>query len=125
MNIVWLSANVFGYELLKYAVKIPGLNFSGIVTLSDTAKTVMYDGVPAKNWHTFEIPVHEIENINNDKDIIQKLNPDIVVMCGWRQIIDDSVINIPKKGFIGFHPTLLPIGRGSAPIINSILPGFG
>ena len=35
-----------------------------------------------------------------------------------------DIINIPGKGIIGFHPTLLPYGRGPAPIINTILNGL-
>lgn len=46
------------------------------------------------------------------------------MMCGWRQIIKKNLLELPKKGMIGFHPTLLPKGRGPAPIINTILEGF-
>ena len=45
-------------------------------------------------------------------------------MAGWRQIINEEILNLPPKGFIGFHPALLPEGRGPAPIINTILLGL-
>ena len=32
--------------------------------------------------------------------------------------------DIARLGMIGFHPTPLPLGRGSAPIINTILEGW-
>ena len=44
-------------------------------------------------------------------------------MCGWRQIIKKDLLGIPRCGIIGFHPTMLPKGRGPAPIINTILEG--
>src|SRR3989338_7466818 len=91
MNVIWLSANKLGYELLKEAVKIKEVNIMGIVTLDKDASTVMYDAVPEKVW---------------------------------RQFVDKEIINLPKEGFIGFHPTLLPIGRGPAPIINTLLNEF-
>ncbi|MBC8500901.1 MAG: hypothetical protein ISS25_02505 [Nanoarchaeota archaeon] len=123
MKIVWLSANKLGYEMLKESTKIKGVNIDSIITLSRDSKTVMYDGLDNKKWYEFGIKVFEVERINNEKELLKKLSPDIVVMCGWRQIIDKEMLGIPKM-FVGFHPTLLPVGRGPAPIINSILYGF-
>lgn len=123
-KVLWLSANKLGYELLKEATKIKDVEIIAIITLSDKATTVMYDGIEREKWHEFGIKVFEIELVNEEIEIIEKLSPDIIIMCGWRQIIDKKVLDIPKDGFIGFHPTLLPIGRGPAPIINSIIEGF-
>lgn len=122
MKIIWLSANLFGLRLLEEAVK--HVDISSIITLSEKANTVMYDEVKRSRWNKFKIDVHEIEDINKEANLLNALNPDLVVMCGWRQVINKEILSIPKKGFIGFHPTLLPIGRGPAPIINSILNGF-
>lgn len=124
MGIVWLSANKFGYELLKEAVKIKGVKVELIITLSDKATTVMYDGVERDKWNEFGIEVRETKNINNELEFLKKQAPELIVICGWRQIIDKGILKIPKKGVVGFHPTLLPIGRGPAPLINSILQGF-
>lgn len=122
MKIIWLSANLFGLRLLEEAVK--HTDISAIITLSDKSNTIMYDSVNRKRWNKFNIDVHEIEDINKEIGLLKNLDPDIIIMCGWRQLLSKEVLSIPKKGFIGFHPTLLPIGRGSAPIINSILNGF-
>lgn len=122
MKVVWLSANLFGLRLLEEAVK--HVDISSILTLSEKAKTIMYDGVKRSRWNKFKIDVYEIEDINKETQLLKKLAPDLIIMCGWRQMINKEILSIPKNGFIGFHPTLLPIGRGSAPIINSILNGF-
>jgi len=124
MKIVWLSANLFGFELLKEAMKIKEANIVGIITLDKRAKIKMYDGVKENDWHYFKAPVYKLKNINECFEVLKKILPDMIIMCGWRQIIDKKILDIPKKGFIGFHPTLLPKGRGAAPIINSILEGF-
>ncbi|MFH1391996.1 MAG: formyltransferase family protein [Candidatus Diapherotrites archaeon] len=124
MNVLWLSANQFGYELLKEAIIIKEVNIIGIITLAKGTKTVMYDGIENKKWKEFGIDVFEIERLDRKAELIKKLAPDLIVMCGWRQVIGKEILNIPKEGFIGFHPTLLPKGRGSAPIINSILHGW-
>ncbi|PIN74071.1 polymyxin resistance protein ArnA, partial [Candidatus Woesearchaeota archaeon CG10_big_fil_rev_8_21_14_0_10_47_5] len=57
-------------------------------------------------------------------NLIKRVSPELIVMCGWRQIIRRGIIDIPPKGVIGFHPTPLPKGRGPAPLINSIMQGF-
>ncbi|MCR4335261.1 MAG: hypothetical protein NUV57_01865 [archaeon] len=124
MNILWLSANRFGYELLKEAINLEGINITGIITLADGTKTVMYDGIEIKKWKEFGIDVFEIERLDLEAKLIKKLAPDLIVMCGWRQVISKEILSMPKEGFIGFHPTLLPKGRGPAPIINSILHGW-
>jgi len=124
MDIIWLSANKFGYELLKETLKIKDANVKAIITLSRKSNTVMYDGIESKKWHDFGIEVIETYDLNKIKEKIKKTSPDLIIMCGWRQIIGKEILSIPKKGFIGFHPSLLPKGRGPAPIINSILEGF-
>ena len=123
MKIIWLSANLFGLRLLEEAIK--HVDISAIITLSDTSKTVMYDGVNKRRWYKFGIDVHEIEDINKEIQLLKKLNPDFIIMCGWRQMITQEILKIPKSGIIiGFHPTMLPKGRGPAPIINTLLKGY-
>jgi len=124
VSVAWLSANQFGYELLREAVKINGFDIKVIFTLSSDSHTRMFDAVDRSKWHKFGISVHEISDINKELDLIRSYEPDIIVMCGWRQIIKKDLLTLPKKGVIAFHPTLLPSGRGPAPIINTILEGL-
>ncbi len=124
MRAIWLSANKFGNELLKTTVDIKELDVVAIITLNNQSKTIMYDGVSKEKWQEFGVPVYETIDINRDLDLIRSLNPDVIIMCGWRQILKPELIKLPKKGIIGFHPTMLPFGRGGAPIINSILLGL-
>lgn len=126
VKVTWLSANELGYETLNEALSINDseLEINSIITLNQNAKTVMYDGIPQKKWDKIGIPVYKINRIEGDgRKILEKLSPDLVAMIGWRQVIPKEMLNIPKYGFIGMHPTLLPYGRGPAPIINQILAG--
>ena len=54
--------------------------------------------------------------INNIEEELLKINPDIIFAVGISQIIPVSIITIPRLGCIGFHPTILPKGRGRAPV---------
>jgi methionyl-tRNA formyltransferase len=124
MKIIFLSANKLGYCVFPELLKVPDINIVHIVTLSSQSVTTMYDGIKPDKWKKWDIPVMEINSISEEAEKIKSLSPDLILMCGWRQKIPQSIISIPTKGIIGFHPTLLPIGRGPAPIINSILEGF-
>lgn len=123
MKVLWVSANLLGFELLKEAKPFLGDDLS-ILTLSKDSKTVMYDGVPSSEWLQFKVPVEKVLRIEDSIEKIQHIKPDLVIMCGWRQIVTKELLDIPRLGWIGFHPTLLPRGRGPAPIINSILEGW-
>ncbi len=124
LKAIWLSANMFGYELIREALNIKEIKIIAIVTLSNKAKTKMYDGIDRNKWYEFGLPVYEIEDINKEVDLLKSLHPDIIIMCGWRQIIHRIILDLPHLGVIGFHPALLPKGRGPAPIINTILEGL-
>lgn len=52
---------------------------------------------------------------------IKKYNPDILFVVGLSQIVPASIMEIPRFGSLGFHPTSLPKGRGRAPIAWLIL----
>ncbi len=122
-NIIWLAANRFGFELLKQAHTITPGSFSAIITLDEQSTTKMYDGVEYDAWNEFSLPVHRVMGCDDIRRLVRSLEPDFLFVCGWRQMLDEDLLGIPKKGTIGFHPTLLPKGRGSAPIINTILTG--
>jgi len=72
-----------------------------------------------------ELPIFQPENIGNDKEIkkIQELNPNLIIVVAYGQIISQKIINIPKFGVINIHPSLLPEYRGASPIQTAILNG--
>ena len=47
--------------------------------------------------------------------------PDLLWVIGLSQIVPDRLIDIARHGGVGFHPTMLPKGRGRAPVAWSIL----
>lgn len=67
-----------------------------------------------------------VDNINDIDSIeyIKSKAPDIIYCFGWSQIIKKSVIEIPAKGIIGFHPAELPNNRGRHPIIWALALGL-
>lgn len=61
------------------------------------------------------VPFLKINEEENEK-LLQQLEPDVFFVVGLSQLVSAKILSIPKLGCIGFHPTLLPQGRGRAPI---------
>ena len=49
--------------------------------------------------------------------------PDLLFVTGLSQIVKPPLLNLPRIGCIGFHPTWLPKGRGRAPLGWLVLDG--
>ncbi len=56
-------------------------------------------------------------------NVIKNLNPDLIVVIAYGQILSKDILDIPKFGCINVHASLLPKLRGAAPINWSIING--
>jgi len=71
-------------------------------------------------------PLYKLNHIN-DADVTEALKAhqiDWLFIIGWSQIASPEIIQVPKKGIIGAHPTLLPEGRGRAAVPWAIIKGL-
>ena len=71
------------------------------------------------------LEVYQPERIRDPEavDRLRSLQPDLLVVVAYGQIIPRSVLSIPKRGAINVHASLLPRHRGAAPIAHAILAG--
>lgn len=54
-------------------------------------------------------------------EFLQAHKPDMLWVIGISQLVPDELIKLAPHGGIGFHPTMLPEGRGRAPVAWTIL----
>lgn len=47
---------------------------------------------------------------------VRKVDPDLIVVYGMTELLKKNILEIPKKGCINLHPSILPKYRGSHPI---------
>ena len=57
------------------------------------------------------------------EELLRERAPDMIWVIGLSQLVPESLIKIAPHGGIGFHPTMLPEGRGRAPVAWTILKG--
>lgn len=123
MKIIFISGVIFGSRVLS---KLLESNFkvSAIFSYSEEKKNSYSDyydfDILAKKY---KIKNYKINNINDSKniEIIKSINPDLILVMGWSQLLKTEILHIPSIGIIGSHPTELPKYRGRAPIPWTIL----
>lgn len=49
---------------------------------------------------------------------------DLFIVASYGKIIPDDILNIPEKGVLNVHPSLLPVYRGPSPIESALLDGL-
>lgn len=51
--------------------------------------------------------------------------PDIIVVAAFGQLLPKAVLELPRRGCLNVHPSLLPKFRGASPVAAAILAGEG
>jgi methionyl-tRNA formyltransferase len=71
------------------------------------------------------IPVMQPEKLRLPEAMtqLQAWSPDLIVVAAFGQILRPVVLDLPRCGCLNVHGSLLPRGRGAAPIQASILAG--
>lgn len=126
MKIIFIGGVRYSHSLLSHILDI-GWNVEAIFSYDESKKKYYSDFICfEKLAKKFDITHILVDNINDKKniEIIKKINPDLILVMGWSQLLNSEIIKIPKIGTIGSHPTELPKYRGRAPIPWSILKGL-
>ena len=71
------------------------------------------------------LPVFQPENFREDAVVeeLAALQPDVCAVVAYGRILPQRVLDIPTKGCINIHASLLPKYRGSAPYQWAVLDG--
>ena len=71
------------------------------------------------------LPVFQPENFREEETVQQlaDLKPDICAVVAYGRILPQKVLDIPAKGCINIHASVLPQYRGSAPYQWAVLDG--
>jgi methionyl-tRNA formyltransferase len=69
--------------------------------------------------------VFQPENVNAPSALadLRGLDPDLLVVAAYGQILSPDLLSIPRRGSINVHASLLPKYRGASPVATAILNG--
>jgi methionyl-tRNA formyltransferase len=71
------------------------------------------------------LPVYQPAKLSQPGEFekLQALNPDVIVVAAYGQILRKNVLDLPRLGCINIHSSLLPRWRGASPIQRALLAG--
>ncbi len=71
----------------------------------------------------FSLKVRNPKKLDNENEYnyFKSIEPDLVIVVAYGQIIPKRFLTVPRFGFINVHASLLPKWRGAAPIQRSIM----
>lgn len=128
LNILFMGTPDFARESLE-SVYNAGYNILGVVTNPDKPKGrgMKMVASPVKEFAIEKnIPVYQPEKVRNNQefiDEIKKIQPDVICVVAYGKILPKEILDIPEKGCINVHGSLLPKYRGAAPIQWAVLNG--
>jgi methionyl-tRNA formyltransferase len=130
MRIVMMGTGLFAEPTLEALLASPH-TVVGLVTQPDRAVgqergSTRQTGRGMKNIALEHgVPVLQPESINTPEGVreLQALQPELLVVAAFGQILSRDVLAVPPHGGINVHASLLPKYRGAAPIAWAIYHG--
>ena len=123
-NIVFMGTPEFSVPVLEMLIE--KTNVIMVVTQPDKEvgrkKKLVFSPVK-KVAMEHKIPVFQPVRIRKDYEVLKGLDIDLIVTCAYGQIIPKEVLDLPKRGCVNVHASILPKYRGSAPIQWAIMNG--
>lgn len=127
INVILFGLTGFGNNAFQALIQNPSINLKAVVTNKKQVNEFPYYHCPKLHdvVEEFEVPLYSgIRLSNNDSfDIIKNLDPDLIIVSTYNQLIPQTIIDLPKYGVVNFHPSLLPKYRGPTPTYSVLANG--
>ena len=120
-NIIFMGTSKFAVPILE-KISESKLNISVVYTQppkkSNRGMKVQKSPIQIKS-ELLGLPIRTPNSLKNNIDeynFIKKIEPIIVIVISYGQIIPKEFLELSKKGFLNVHASILPKFRGAAPI---------
>jgi len=131
MNLVMMGTGSFAEPTFRKLLSKPDVRVVGLVTQPD--KPTGRPGGSTRQTGTgltqlaraAQVPVLQPEQMNHPEAVaaLAALQPDLLVVAAYGQILKPAVIDLPRHGAINVHASLLPKYRGASPVARAIQQG--
>jgi methionyl-tRNA formyltransferase len=131
LNIVFMGTPDFAVPCLKALIDSDD-NVVGVFTQPDKPKGRGYKLQPTPVKAVAQehgIDVYQPVSLKKGDDaqeafkILKELNPDLIIVVAYGQILPKHILDLPKYGCINIHASILPKYRGAAPIQWCVMNG--
>ncbi len=116
-----IAARVVGHRCLE-AILESGAEVCALLFLDDVKAGVTVAHSPFDDLiGKYQLQAQAFATLKGDQgarhlEFARQAAPDLGIVVGVSELVPDELLVLPPNGFIGMHPTLLPKGRGRAPI---------
>lgn len=123
-KIIFVGTTDFGVPALEYLKQNHDLLFVITQTDKPAGRKKILTSPAVKNWaESNGVKVLQPLKIEDEIESIKSASPDVLIVGAYGQIIPNAVLDIPSKGSLNLHTSLLPKYRGASPIQNAIMNG--
>jgi len=128
-NIVFMGTPEFAVPTLKALFNSEICSLKAIYTQEDkpVGRKQTLTSPPVKIFaEKHSIPIFQPQKLRNNLEVeahLKSLDLDFIIVVAYGKILPKNILNIPKKGCINVHASLLEKYRGAAPIQWSIANG--
>jgi methionyl-tRNA formyltransferase len=126
MRVLFIGTGEIGVPVLRWLAESREHELTGIVTQPDKPvgreQRIEAPAVKAAIAGS-KLPVLQPKRIKDAVEEIRTLNPDVIVVMAYGQILPCAVLEIPRIACLNLHASLLPRHRGAAPIQAAIVAG--
>ena len=128
MRVIYMGTPDFAVSVLEAIIQA-GHDVVAVCTQEDKPKgrgKIMQFTPVKETALKYNIPVFQPHKVKNNPELeeqLRELNPDIIVVAAYGQILPKSILEMAKYGCVNVHASLLPKYRGAAPIQWSIIDG--
>ena len=128
MRIIFMGTPDFAESSLR-AIYEEGHEIVAVVTNPDrpSGRGMKLTASPVKQYALEkELKIYQPQKVRGNEEFINEmssLNPDVICVVAYGKILPKEILDIPEKGCINVHGSLLPKYRGAAPIQWAVING--
>jgi len=118
IKIVFIGGLSNGKIVYDYLSNNKYVNLQLVITYEDKVVKPRHVIFPEKE------NIVKTNSANSYINVIKELEPDMIIVAGWSELLSNNLINIPVTGTIGFHPSKLPQDKGRSVLSWQIEEGY-
>src|SRR5476651_2880634 len=117
MRIIFIGTGEIGLPALQALTKTPEHHVRAVVTQPDrpVGRQLKLSSSPIKEAaFKLHLKIYQPEKIGGASSVAQLryLNPDLIVVAAYGQILPKTILDLPKYGCLNLHTSMLPKYRG-------------
>ncbi len=128
IKLILAGTSSFGLPAFSALRNLPNSQIVGVLTqpARPVGRHQVLSSTPVESWATSAgLPILTLATLKSPEaqETIKKLRPDLMVVAAYGLILPPPILQIPTKGCLNIHASLLPAHRGASPIAAAILDG--